>query len=286
MVAFGGEDAPAAVAAVPADNGAVRVSHPADWTVGGSARVPGLTMPRPITLAAPDGAALTAGLSAATGLTLLPEPLRARVRGGLPPADGVRLGALAGLRYEGVRLAGAADRRFDLYVAATTGGVYTAACQAAPDGLAAVRDACGSIAASVRLLGGRRPVPLAPNAAYGRAVRGPLERYSTASSAALAALRDAGTRGAQASAAGDAAAAARTLAGRLAGVAPGPQIADRHAALVDAARGLGRAYAALAAAGRAGSDTAWDAARRRVGAAGDALELAQADLAKAGYPPR
>jgi len=250
--------------------GHLQLRYPSGWQLGSpAASVPGLSLSEPLVLSAAGGqASVTAGeVTSATGPTLLPASFRAHVEGQLPAGEAVKLGALEGYRYEGVRAGGGT---LTLYAVPTTAGVATIACRGGNE--------CGPIAATLRLVG-TTPYGLGPSAGYASRLTTVLGRLR----GPLGTLARASTQAGQASAAQRIARAFSTAAGELDATSAPPAAGEAHPKLVAATRGLSDAYARLAGAARSNDAGAYARARADVAAGSAALESALRGLRPLGY---
>jgi hypothetical protein len=268
-----------------ASAGTVALSFPASWQrVTEPPGIPGMRFEDPIVLQ-PQGqrrARLVAGQVPASGPTLLPAPLLARLPGEAPDGEPVRLGRLQALRYEGLAPRGL-DGRLQLYAVPADGGVATVACSA-PAGAAGqdfLRD-CEGVATTLELTGAGA-YPLGPSPAYARRLRTVLTTLGRARRSGTARLRRADTPDAQAAAA-DALETAHLRAARAlddAKVSPADAAANR--ALTHALEGSALAYQRAAGAARAGDDDAYAAARRALQTEQTELRSALSGLERLGY---
>ncbi|MEA2193962.1 MAG: hypothetical protein QOG42_396 [Solirubrobacteraceae bacterium] len=228
------------------------------------------------------GSMLMAGMSPATGATLLPPAvLRASV--GTPHPVSVRLGGQAAQRFADVRLRDR-TRRMTVIVIPTTRGALTLACVAKPGELAALRPVCDRVAQSLRPTRGRA-LPLGPSVRYQGdldALVGALDTRRAARRAKLASVRTASQQARVAQQLSSAYAAARA-AGAAERVSPREAAAHRRIlTAIDATR---VAYARLAGAARSASATRFDRARAAVAGAEGRLRTALAALRPLGYEP-
>jgi serine/threonine protein kinase len=250
--------------------GHLQLRYPSGWQLGSSAAsVPGLSFGEPLAIAATNGqASVTAGeVRSATGPTLLPASFREKVEGQLPKGEAVKLGALEGYRYEGVRAGGGA---LTLYTVPTTAGVATIACRGGEE--------CGPIAATLRLVGAT-PEGLGPSAGYASRLTGVLGKLRVP----LGALNRASTQAGQASAAQRIAHAFSTAARELAQTPPPPAAGEAHPKILAAVRGLSTAYGRLASAARSNDSGAYARAKTDVATGSGALQDALRGLRTLGY---
>lgn len=205
-------------------------------------------------------------------------PLIATVRGSA--RDAVSLGPRAAWRYAGVALAGSVA---DVYLLETVSGPVAAACYAPAGPGAAPPPACARIASTLRV-GDAEAVPLGGEASARAELGRALSALGTERAEARDTLAGAGTPRDQAAAA-DALASAYTGAAATAGELGRVGGPGDHARLVAGLEQAGGAYAALAAAVRAGDASAFDAARESIAAAEDGLRDAIARLSRTAVQP-
>ena len=125
--------------------GPVTIEGPAGWDEGDAPKVPGLEL-KPAAALTGDGGAMLAGVTDASGATLLPFDLLRSLEGGAVRADRVRLGDAAAYRYRDLTLRGSDDPVTALVVP-TAAGVATVACT----GEQAARRSCEAAAADLGL---------------------------------------------------------------------------------------------------------------------------------------
>jgi hypothetical protein len=265
--------------------GHIQLRYPSSWQLSsapaaGSAAA-GVPFETPITLTAPPPTAgtLAAGeISTATGPTLLPASLSARVQGGLPASRPVSLRGLAAASYAGLRLAGQ-NGTTTIYAVPTTAGVATIVCSSASTIFMAD---CGQVAATLGLMGAGA-LPLGPDAAYARGLSGALSGLAQSAKAPLTALRSAGTPAAQAAASAQLARVYTAVAAQLVRLSVSPRDRVAHDRVVAALRALGAGYANAAAAARHNQSTAYARAGRQIAAAASSLAAALQGLSTLGY---
>ncbi len=278
-----------------ASAGYVELSFPAGWQRLSSApAIPGLTFSQPLALApsapasgsAASSQRLLAGEVSASGPTLLPAAFTSGLTGALPRPEPVRLGALQAYRYSGLSVHGLAGP-LTLYTVPTSGGVATVAClssTAYPSSSSSSSPAtqCAQIAATLRL-NGTTVFGLAPSPAYAAELGSALSALRGATGAGSARLRAASSASAQAAAAAQLAAAYSSAARALGRLAVSPAVREVNAHVAGSLASLGRDYAALAAAARAGDEAAYAQAGRAVGSDRAHATSALAALRQAGY---
>ena len=117
-----------------ASAGSVLLSFPGAWTrLSTVPRIPGMTFSDPLALAPSGGkdGQLVAGSVNATGPTLLPAALLARLDPSPKANDPVRLGSLQAYRYKALRPKGV-NGTLTVFATPTTDGVATVACVTPP----------------------------------------------------------------------------------------------------------------------------------------------------------
>jgi hypothetical protein len=268
-----------------ASAGSVGLSFPASWRrVDESPGIPGMRFEDPIVLE-PQGqrrTRLVAGQVAASGPALLPGQFLARLAGGAPESEPVRLSRLQALSYEGLAPRGL-DGQLQVYAVPTDRGVATVTCSA-PAGAAGAdfRRDCEGVATTLELAGARA-YPLGPSPAYARRLRTVLTALGPARRSGAARLRSADTPDAQAAAA-DALGSTHLRAARAlenAKVSPADAAANR--ALSHALEGTALAYRRAADAARAGEDDTYAAAGRALRTEQAELRQALSSLERLGY---
>ncbi|HEU4738614.1 MAG TPA: serine/threonine-protein kinase [Solirubrobacterales bacterium] len=215
----------------------------------------GLGVKTPIVLEPPPGAdavppAVTAGVSAASGPSLLPTAYGHQRAANEQLPGSVHLGDLQAYRYTGLREPGSRLPAM-IYVSPTTLGVVTVACRL-PSGTEEARAAarlCDEIAGTVRLREGRG-YRLGPSAGFARVLRKRLSKLSRRRDKALSRLRSAGDGSAQAAAAESLADAFREAGSGLKRVRVSPQSKPARQALLTSVQAAGSAYGSLAVAAR------------------------------------
>jgi tRNA A-37 threonylcarbamoyl transferase component Bud32 len=239
--------------------------------------VHGAGIARPIALVpesgSPDGARLvSAGISSATGQTLLPPAYRSLAGGNRDRRTAVSLGVAQAYRYAGL-LTPSSEYRLAVFVAPTSIGVATVVCRlprADPDG-SAIRE-CEQIAGTLRLRDGK-PYRLGPSRGLATVLRKRLGQLRKQRSKELKAMRQAGAASEQAAAASNLARFFHRSATSLAAVPASPESAVAKAAIVRALLSAAKAYKGLSKA--AGKE---DEARFTTAAA--AVEREEADIGR------
>jgi protein kinase-like protein len=261
-----------------ASSGPVQLRFPSAWHESPSGpKVRGLKLSDDIAFTgAPAGAAVLAGMTDASGPTLLPKALRARL-GKDPKHDSVRLGSVAAYRYKGLHAASPAQR-LTLYAIPTTAGVATLACV----GPAASSPDCEAVATTLRLKG-VKAFPLGPNARYAKALNTTITTLNAHALDGRRQLAKGRTRAAQAKAATTLARAYRTAASALRSISVSP--ADRVAndALVTALRKTSAAYAQLATAADHGKKATYAKAQAAVAAGERTVNTTIGAMRELGY---
>lgn len=273
-----------------ASAGNIELSFPASWQHLASApAIPGLTFSQPLALAQGGGgsggaagsapARLIAGQVSASGPSLLPAAFTASASGALPRPEPVRLGKVQALRYSGLSVRGLTDP-LTLYAVPTANGVATIACLGSTASGPATQ--CAQIAATLKL-SGTTAFGLAPSAAYATALGHTFGSLRSTVNAGASRLSAASSASAQAAAAAQLATAYSSASRALAALTVSPAVKDANANLAGSLAALGRSYAALAAAARAGDDAAYARAQRAIASARAGTAKALAALRQAGY---
>jgi hypothetical protein len=268
-----------------ASAGYVELSFPAGWQRLASApAIPGLRFSQPLALApagatSTSGQRLVAGEVSASGPSLLPGAFTAALNGPLPRPEAVRLGALEAYRYSGLSVPGL-DGQLTLYAVPTANGVATVACLSSTT--AAPAPECARIAATLKL-SGTTAFGLAPSPRYATALGHTFGTLRSAAGAGTARLRAASSASAQAAAAAQLATAYSSASSGLGRLAVSPAVQSVNASLASALAALGRDYAALAAAARAGDEAAYARAGRALTSDRTRAANALAALRQAGY---
>ena len=176
-----------------------------------------MTFSDPLALAPAGGkdGQLVAGSVNATGPTLLPAALLARLDPSPKANDPVRLGSLQAYRYKDLRPKGV-NGTLTVFATPTTDGVATVACVTPPGTEGSFSTDCERVAGTLRLAGAK-PYSLGPSDAYAATLGKTISRLDSASAPAARRLKSADTPSAQASAATDLAAAYRDASRRCRG---------------------------------------------------------------------
>jgi hypothetical protein len=215
----------------------------------------------------------------ASGPSLLPAAFTTALNGTLPHPEPVKLGAYEAYRYSGLSVHGLASP-LTLYTVPTTGGVVTIACLGSA--AAASGSQCAQIAATLKL-NGTTAFGLAPSQQYASALGSTFGTLNSAVNTGTARLRKASSASAQATAAAQLASAYTTASRALAKLSVSPAVKSINANLAASLAALGRDYAALAAAARAGNEAAYAHAQRAIGSDGARTTSALTALRQAGY---
>jgi Protein kinase domain len=258
-----------------------------DWAPAdeGPPEIPALELASPIALVSErgDGAALVAGLGReARGPRLLP-PEFVTLLERQPRREAVRIGALEGFRYRGLRHR-QVPGELTVYAVPTTAGVATTACLA-PRGADEALARCEAVATTLSLREGEQ-LPLGANERYAAAMNTALAALEAQRVSGLRELREARTPIGQARAADGLAEAFRGTAAGLAGASPGPLEQGIHRSVATALSRAADGYGSLAEAARAGRRNAYDRAAAKVARAEEALDVAVLALERLGYRVR
>jgi hypothetical protein len=269
-----------------ASAGSIELSFPAGWQhLASVPAIPGLALSQPLALAQGGGATgasaqrLVAGGVSAAGPSLLPGAFAAALNGALPRPEPVQLGTLQAYRYSGLSLHGLPGS-LTLYAVPTSSGVATVACLS--PSAAAPATQCAQIAATLKL-NGATPFGLGPSTQYASALGTTLATLHSAADAGTARLRAASNASAQAAAAAQLAAAYSAASRALGRLSVSPAVQSVNASIAGSLAAIGRDYASLAAAARAGDEAVYARAQRAI--AGDRARAASAlaALRQAGY---
>lgn len=252
--------------------GALELSWPEGWRrVASPPDIPGIEFRQQIALAkmgGPRGDSLIAGLTDATGPSLLPAAFLDRLDEPPPRTDAVKLGDLDVYRYRNL-LPRDFDGRLTLYVAPTTKGVATVACTATAADRATFLPACEDVAGSLKLTSGEA-FALGADKDYAATLKRTINRLNGARKRHVATLRKAKTPTGQAAAATVLALDYRRAERSLSGLSVSPVVSSAASAAVRRALArTGAAYRRLASAARRERSGAYNDARSDV-AAGDA----------------
>ena len=222
-----------------------------------------------------QGIVIASGFTDANGTALLPRSFRRSINDKIS-SEPVRIGDYEALVYRDVDLKAGATR---IYAIPTRDGVATTACTTPHGG---AHSLCDAVVGSERFLESAA-VGLGVDAAYDRALGGAMRELNRRRQPHRKRLAEATTSKSQAREAKSVENAYRSIERTLRSASPPPQIADVHAALIEALIASAAAYKRLYLAGRAANLPAFNKARvdiatrdRQVGA-----ELAQ--FAQRGY---
>ena len=263
----------------------VQLRFPGDWRRASadlSVAALGLDDAIVLTLGRAGGSTLMAGLSPATGATLLTPALRRRLAQAPRPVS-VRLGAHNAQHFADLRLRDS-TRSMTVFVVPTTRGALTLACLAAPRDVATVRDVCHRVAQTMRPRHGRA-LALGPSSGYQADLNellGTLDATRVDRRAKLASARTAAKQARLADELSSAYAEARVVGS---GERVSPREADAHRRIIAAIDEAGAAYERLGNAAGSASVTRYDRARAAVTNAERRVRAALAALAALGYAP-
>ncbi len=272
-----------------ASAGNLELSFPASWQrIASAPAIPGLAFSQPLALASsssaaagPSGQRLVAGEVPASGASLLPAGFTSALAGALPRPEPVQLGTLQAYRYTGLSVRGLTGP-LTLYAVPTAGGVATVACLSSSSSSSSSSAQCSQIAATLKL-NGTTAFGLAPSAQYAAALGRAFGALRAATATGTARLSAASSASAQAAAATQLAAAYSSASSALGRLSVSPAVRSVNASLTAALAAVGRDYAALAAAARAGDEAAYVQAQRTLGADRVRAAGALAVLGQAGY---
>jgi Protein kinase domain len=275
-----------------ASSGYLELSFPSGWQRLASApAIPGLAFSQPLALApsssataGASGQRLVAGEVPTSGPSLLPAGFTAALAGALPRPEPVQLGTLQAYRYSGLSVRGLAGP-LTLYVVPTAGGVATIACLSSSSSSSSSSSPaaqCAQIAATLKL-NGTTAFGLAPSPQYAAALGRTFGALRAATAAGTAHLRAASSAAAQATAAAQLAAAYSSASSALGRLTVSPAVHSANVSLAGSLAAVGRDYAALATAARAGDEAAYAQAQRALGADRVRAASALAALGQAGY---
>jgi hypothetical protein len=267
-------DAPAPPRPAAAASGSgLRFSAVPGW-VPAAARGPELPFRPSVVLAEhASGARLLAALLPADAPSLLPTGLIERMTARPYRPVRVRLGALEAIWYRGLAVRGS-SALLDVYVAPTTQGVATIACQADAS-LTLLLEECRQMASTVALLRGR-PLPLRPESAFEQRLPEQIAILDGVRQVARAGLGPASDNGEQAQAAQRLADAYRAAAAVLSPLVPEGRARPR--ALVEALGATATAYDGVAEGLRAGRRALYARSAREVRAADSRVHRALAPM--------
>ena len=258
----GGSEEPASAANNVNAAGALELSYPDGWRRADQPpKVPGLELQDPVTVTRQGMPrdTLAAGMTDATGPSLLPTALLRRLDGDPARDDAVRLGDLEAYRYQRLRVEGY-DGRLTLYVAPTTAGVATVACAATARNAAAFLPACEDVAGGLDLIRGEA-FALGPDDRYLAKLDDVMGRLNRDRIRDARALRSAKTRAAQGRTAGVLGQAYGRARRALRGGSVSPAVSAAANSVRTAVARTQAAYRRLAGAARRGDEGAYGAAR-------------------------
>jgi hypothetical protein len=242
----------------------------------------GLGVRSPLSLSEAGAGALSvfAGISDATGSTLVPSRYR-RQLGKRTERSTVMLGQLQAYRYRGLQASG--GEALTLFVAPTSIGTAVVACLVPRGaGTAATIELCSRIAGTARLRRGRA-YPLGPSQAFGKALREGLAKLDEERRKGLARLSKAKRASREAAAATAIANAYGDAASVLGSVSITPQSANAQAGIVKALRGVRDTYGHLARAASHENEDGYGAATASITAAEGRAAKRLGDLRVLGY---
>ena len=223
---------------------------------------------------------LMAGLSPATGATLLPAAFLNRLDGAPRPTR-VRLGGRVAERYGDLRLRGL-TRPMTVFVVPTTEGALTLACLAKPQAVASLRDVCARVAQSMLPTRGRA-IALGPSARYQEQLNQVVGGLDATRVDRRKKLASAHTAKRQAHLAGELSSAYADARAASARERVSPREAAAHRRILAAIGDTSGAYERLAAAARTESPAGYDRARSAVAFGERRVRAALAALTRLGY---
>jgi len=287
--------APTAAATPALPNAAVNadlsLSFPDGWREQQPSDVAiALREPIAVTPPFPHGAEMIAGVSAADGPTLLSRDLLARLDGTPSAGARLRLGSLSAYEYRGLRPAGFRSEltllvspvEVDVPGLPRT-GVVTVVCASTPATATAFADRCRTIASSLALQPGRRPLPLGPSVRYATLLSRVLQALNDAQSSDDDAIRTAETPAGQADGARSAYQAFAHAAAAVRRMRPSPADAAAHRRLLAALDTATRARRELTAAAAGGHAAQFAHAADRVRRSVDQVREALSGFRALGY---
>jgi hypothetical protein len=251
-----------------------------DWRPAAPGSIPGLRLSGAVSLASTrvdHPGTLIAGMAPdAQGAGLLPRALKSQLTGASTP-HAVAIGPYEGLVYHRLPVAHLSSR-LDLVLVPTNRGAAAVACVTPGARPAWAKPAdCDAVAATLRLHG-LRAVSLGPAGLYAGSVVSALARLDGERVAGRRQLDGAGGLVDQARAAHLISAAYAGAATTILDAKPSPLVRPAHLALYGSLREAQRAYAALAAAARAGDGAAYRRASLRTEAAERKVSIATTRL--------
>jgi hypothetical protein len=269
----GGSDDSVAAAENVNAAGALELGYPDGWRRAGSPpEIPGLRLESPIALSKGGGAgnALQAGMTSATGPSLLPAAFLRRLDDEPARDDAVRLGDLDAYRYRDLRPEGF-DGRLTVYAAPTTEGVATVACSATAAASGSFLPECEDVAGELKLIEGEA-FALGADKDYLAKLDRSMQRLNRDRERGSAALRRAKGQAGQAQAAASLSQAYGRARRSLRGGQVSPAVRGAAASVQSALARSQAAYARLAGAARRGNSGAYRAARNAARKADAALQ--------------
>jgi hypothetical protein len=262
----------------------LQIRTPSDWTRTSYPPLPGIVLSRSVAVAprTQNGVGIVAGISAATGPTLLSRSLLARIDQGRLHGERVQLGHLQGYRYRRLR-PDHGQLAFTVFVVPTTAGVVTVACYSTPADAASFTGTCERVAHTLTLTRGRQS-SLGPSEEYADRVDTALRHLSNPWLNARVKLRSARTQEERATAASklEKAFQAATAVLRKQDVSPFDSAA--HGRIVMALERVSNAYLRMAAAARTEDRTEFNRAVGQVRASETELRRTLDALRSLGYP--
>ena len=279
----GGSDESVAAADNVNSAGALELSYPDGWQRAQSPpEIPGLQLQQPIALSQSgeggggSGSALQAGTTRATGASLLPAAFLRRLGEEPPRDDAVRLGDLDAYRYRDLRPRGF-DGRLTVYVAPTTAGVATVACNSTAAAAATFLPDCENVAGGLKLVDGEA-FALGPDKDYLAKLDKAMAQLNRDRKSGSAALGTAKGQDGQAKAAASLAQAYGRARRSLRGDPVSPVVRGAAASVQSALARTQAAYTRLAAAAKRGNSGAYGSARDDVKKGEAALQNALRDV--------
>jgi serine/threonine protein kinase len=268
--------------------GGISIVLPRGWARSGRATPPpGLRFGRPLltaTAVSPPDYGLVAGIVPdAVGSDLIPASFAHRLRASARVGTAVRLRRLEGLRYNGVGLRGT-SRAVNVFAVSTSrSGAAIVACYGPGSNPAPrVLDACSRSAASLEV-DRDGAYPLGPDAGYAARLGAILTAFGVQRVAGRKALKDAGERDTQASAADALARAAAKAARAAAAMTTSARDREAHGALVRGFTASRDGYVRMASAARTADREHFASGAADVRRAEATIASAMSSLAKLGY---
>lgn len=283
VVGMAAQDSPGSAGPITASSAGLEVKGPPSWQRGTRPTIGGLGLSDPVSLKpGPEAEAgfspAVAGISPATGPTLLPPAYRSQVNENTQ-RTAVGLGPLQAYRYDDLKTPGT-GQPVTVYAAPTSLGVAILACLSSGEGAAARQ--CARIASTLRLSRGEA-FPLGPSAELATELREQLERLTERRAKAMKQMNDATRSGDQVVAATALADAFRDAASGLAALAVTPESALAQAGLLAALRSARDAYKSLAVAARRENPARYEVAAAAAKQAEVAIERRLEAMERLGY---